>query len=337
MVFDGVVATAGEVLAVRCEPTWAADLVTRAVGGPLAPTGTAEPTVALDVQSSRLPFDTADLRPVTRGVYATGRRAVLVNACGSGFDLQVLATDRLEVAARYRPSTALRAANRVLAARFALLAGQTLVHYPVLWRAGWRGRVPLHVSVLATAAGVPLLAGPGGVGKSTVLSRAVAAGAAATADNICCTDGATCFGLAEPLRVDSGVAAVTAGRRPARTSVAPGTGRTTHGRTETAFAGRVAALDPDRVVILERAPVSSTASAEPDDATRTLVAGTYAAGELRRYWAFAAVLALATGRGPAHPPITEVAAGLAARLPCYRVQVGDGEEVDAMALCGGTR
>ena len=115
------------------------------------------------------------------------------------------------------------------------------MHYPVLWRSGWRGRVPLHAGVLAAAGAVPLLAGPGGVGKSTVLRRAVAAGAVATADNMCSADPVTCFGLAEPLRLDrrgSGRAARHLARpaRPRRSgagqpALSPGPGRGARART----------------------------------------------------------------------------------------------------------
>jgi hypothetical protein len=59
-----------------------------------------------------------------------------------------------------------------------------------------------------------------------------------------------------------------------------------------------------------------------DAAYRALVAGTYAAGELRRYWSLVATLALATGRGPAHPGVEHVAAELTARLPCYQLDLG---------------
>jgi hypothetical protein len=41
------------------------------------------------------------------------------------------------------------------------------------------------------------------------------------------------------------------------------------------------------------------------------------AGELRRYWAFAATLAAGTEIGPEHPPVTSVASAFAAQLPCY--------------------
>lgn len=319
------VPTAGELLAVEAEPAWARRLVARALGLPAdgaadtADTPGRMPTVRLRIEAGTRPFARHGLRPVTRGAYSDGAQTLLLDAGGSGFDLLVRTGDELDVTARYRPSAPVRAANRALPRRFGLLAGQVLVHYPVLWRAGWRGRVPLHASVLHTGYGTPLLAGPGGVGKSTVLLAALAAGGRATADNLCCADGTRCHGLVEPLRTDA------AGARGARTS---------HGRVEVALAAREPVLEPDRLVVLERGERTEVAVADPDDAARALVAGTYAAGELRRYWALAATLALATGRGPAHPAVAAVADGYARRLPCLRVRVGDGERIDPARLCG---
>ena len=137
------VRSGGEVVAVDSELAWVTRLVARAVGEPAGEPATA--TIRLRVEADTAPFVHSGLRLVTRGTYGDGQRqAVLHNAGGSGFDLAVLAGDPLAVTARYRPGPAVRAANRVLAHRFGLLAGQVLVHYPVLWRAGWRGRVPLH-------------------------------------------------------------------------------------------------------------------------------------------------------------------------------------------------
>jgi hypothetical protein len=313
--------SAGEVVDVQTELPWAGQLVSRATGHPAdSPTGVA--SVRVRVEASTAAFDLSGLRPVTRGAYSDGQRTVLHNAGGSGFDLAVDVDSDLSVIARYRPSYPLRAANRLLAGRFALLAGQMLVHYPVLWRAGWRGRVPLHASVLSSGAGAPMLVGPGGVGKSTVLLRAVASGAVATSDNLCCADAdaGSCFGVVEPMRTDS-----APGARGQRTS---------HDRMELPFTSRVSELAPDRLVVLERGPHTEISELDAGEAARALVAGTYAAGELRRYWAFAATMALATGRGPAHPLIGEVAACYAARLPCRRVRVGDGDAMSLAQLCG---
>jgi hypothetical protein len=43
------------------------------------------------------------------------------------------------------------------------------------------------------------------------------------------------------------------------------------------------------------------------------------AGEMRRYWPFAATVAAGTGLGPAHPPICVVSETLTRRLPCVEV------------------
>lgn len=314
----GYLATAGEVVAVTGPPA-AARLVEQAAGERLAATAPAAPTVLLDLQADNRPFDRAGLRPLTRGAYAGGGRVLLLDACSSGFDLLVTAGESagtLAVLARYRPATRTRAANVALAGRFRLLAGQTLLHYPVLWRSGWRGRAPLHGATVALDGGVLLLAGPGGVGKSTLMRRAVAAGAAAGADNLCSAGETECFGLAEPLRVDGS-------GRP---------GRTSHGRRAAPFGHRAARLAPDRVVVLERGRRTEVARIGAPEAARSLAAGTYAAGELRRYWAFAATLALGTGIGPVHPPVTAIAAGYADRSPCLRVRVGDHDAVDLERL-----
>jgi hypothetical protein len=46
------------------------------------------------------------------------------------------------------------------------------------------------------------------------------------------------------------------------------------------------------------------------------------AGELRRYWSFAAALAAGTAFGPVHPPTAEVAAAFASHLPCFSLALG---------------
>ena len=226
---------------------------------------------------------------------------------------------------------ATRSANVLLGSRFRLLAVQTLVHYPTLWwAAAQRARVPLHVSVTSGAAGVTMIAGPGGVGKSTMLSAGLTHGEIATADNICACDSRTAYGLVEPLRVAGGAG-----------PPAP------HGRREIPLPGRVRSLDPDRLVVLGRAPAGERTTVRPlspEQAARALVAGTYTAGELRRFWPFAATLALATGIGPAHPDVMGMAGTLAARLACVEVRVAHGSPAPigellrmAGAACAGSR
>jgi hypothetical protein len=77
-------------------------------------------------------------------------------------------------------------------------------------------------------------------------------------------------------------------------------------------------------VVLQRgsADHAELVACSPESAARALVTSTYMAGELRRYWAFAATLSVGTGIGPAHPPLTEVASTLTQRLPCFELLLG---------------
>jgi len=305
------VTTAGERVAVDCATPWLSALLAEATAGELAETAGSDETVRLRIQADRRPFDRDGWALVGRGAWAAAPGALIEDACSSGFD--VLAEPRgavLHVTARYRPTPRTRAANMLLGTRFRLLAAQTLLHYPALWWASVRGRVPLHVSVTAGAGGVTMVAGPGGVGKSTMLSAGLKQGETATADNLCACDARRAYGVVEPLRVAGGHS-----RRGA-----------THGRREHALPGRVPSLEPDRLVVLRRAagPRASAGPLPPAEAARELIAGTYMAGELRRFWAFAGTLALATGTGPAHPDVPGVAVSLADRLPCFEVRMAHG-------------
>jgi hypothetical protein len=314
------VTTVGERVVVDCPIPWLMSLLTDGTGGELADAEAAGESVRIEVQPSRQPFSREGWTLIGRDIWASGSGAILVDACSSGFDLQVEPHGEiLHVAARYRPSPRTRAANFLLRRRFKLLAAQTLLHYPALWWASARGRVPLHVSVTSDAGAVTMIAGPGGVGKSTLLCAGLARGEIATADNICACDGNEAYGLAEPLRVTGG----------------PGRATTLHGRREQPFPSRVPSLRPDRLVVLRRSAQAAgtrVGDASPADAVRALVAGTYMAGELRRFWSFAATLALATGIGPVHPDVSGIATLLASRLPCIDVSVAHGSPVPISEL-----
>jgi hypothetical protein len=335
--------TAGERVVVDCAVPRLSALLERATAGEFSDATTAGETIHVEIQSDRRLFDRTGWTLITRGAWAAPPRVLITDACSSGFDLLVEPRGpTLHVTARYRPAPRTRAANMLLASRFRLLAAQTLLHYPALWWASLRGRVPLHVSVVAGHDGVTMLAGPSGIGKSTLLAAGLPRGEIATADNLCACDTRSAYGLVEPLRVDGGRSGgtdsagaagaapgrgVTGGRRtPGRPGVSGGPAAP-HGRKEYPLPGRVPCLEPDRLVVLRRAPAEHGDTVRPISrgaAARELVAGTYMAGELRRFWPFCATLALATGLGPPHPDVADVAAALATRLPCLEVRMSGG-------------
>lgn len=294
-------------------PAWDR-LITEACGTALQKAGdaaAADVDIHVAIGRSAAPFDLAGWDPVTRGAFCKDGNVVMHNACGSGFDLRITmlpnaASARLRIEGRYRPPRRERVAARVLRSRFHLLARAVLLQYPALWVASTRGRFPLHAAAVRLPGSVALIVGPGGVGRSTLLLAALDRGAVACSDNVCVTDGRVVHGVVEPVRAEN-----VGGRRMP------------HGRGETQLRGRVDSLEPDSVVVLRRT-ADGPHRADRIPATRAVkaaVAGTYMAGELSRYWGFAATLGYATGRGPVHPDIAAVAQALC-RLPCTEISLG---------------
>jgi hypothetical protein len=310
----GLLYTAGEQVELTCAVPWIGDVITEGAAGQLTPPDGMTPDLRITVERSSAPFDVAGWRVLTRDAWCREDQVVIRDACSSGLDLRVTAREaNLEVTARWRPSGTGRAAAAVLRARARLLLRAVLLQYPALWRSQQRGRVPLHASVcrLEPAGGrTVLLAGPGGVGKSTLVYRELLHEAVATCDNLCVSDGREAWGLAEPLRLPAEVHGHRGRRMP-------------HGRREAPWPRRTGQLAPDLIVVLVRGSRPAVTRCDPVLAARHLAAGTYMAGELRRYWAFAATLALATGRGGSHPPVEQVAEQLTGRLPCLQATLGD--------------
>ncbi|NUR57867.1 MAG: hypothetical protein HOV87_04070 [Catenulispora sp.] len=243
----------------------------------------------------------------------------LMNAATSGFDLSFdVNASETQVVARWRPGRREQALSRVLRARQRLLLAQALVHYPVLWQAGTGGAVPIAGCVLMVQGRGVLISGPSGVGKSTLVAQELAAGATAVSDNLVVLNALNriAHGVVEPLRADfsllpPGVATPLPRRR------------TTHGRGEGHLNRRADSVSVDAVVLLRRngaAPGLTRLS--PGAAARSLAAATYTAGELRRYWPFAAALAAAAGLGPVHPAVSDTCRALCAAVPCAELEVG---------------
>ena len=284
--------------------------------GPVLPP--AAPDVEIWVEREKQDFPTGARTLVTRGVSLDADTGVVISsASGSGHTQWWSAGERLRVCSRWRPSWPERGAALLLRQRHRALQGQVLLHYPTLWWASVRGLSPLHAAVVSIDGVVVMLAGPGGVGKSTLLAAEIAAGSVAMCDNLAVSDGTRVHGLAEPMRIES-----------SRTSRAHGSGavgaRTTHGRRDHPWGERPEAFVPDLVVAVRRGDVdrATVRSAPPATVARSLVAGTFAAGELRRFWPLCAILALATGLGPELSPVVEVARQLTERIPCLELALG---------------
>ena len=300
--------TAGECLSLSSSLDWVSELIAEGAGRDLRSGKAADASVSVRVEADRRPFETGGWQFLARGAWRRGGEVVIVNACTSGFDLHLSCGDgRPEFTYRWRPPARDRAAARVLRSRFHLLARATLLQYPVLWWAGTRGRAPLHASGCASARSIALVTAQSGIGRSTLVLAETLAGGRATGDNLAVGDGTSLWGLVEPARVKGG-----SGRRMP------------HGRQETDMPNRVPALEPDCVVILVRGSgeAPSLTRCSPEVAASALVASTYMAGELRRYWALAAALAAGTGVGPPHPPVAQVAAAFADNLPCFSLALG---------------
>jgi hypothetical protein len=293
-----LLSTAGECLAIRCDVPWIAARIRDAADGRLGASGGA-PTMTISVEASRHPFPTAGWTRLSRDSWSgPGGHVVMRDVITSGLDLRLREAGGLpEFTFRWRPPTRTRGAAALLRPRARLLLRAALLQYPALWVAATRGRAPVHASVLtAGPEGPALLVGPSGVGKTTLVEEEVSRGGSAASDNLGVGDGTTVWGVVEPLRSER------AGGRSAP-----------HGRREATLPRRTESLAPQIVVALRRGASVRLTSCTPDEAARAIVASTYAAGELRRYWQLHALLALGTGRGPAHPPVSEVAAAFARR------------------------
>jgi len=301
-----VIESCGETVAMHSDIEWVRSLLHESNDGAALP-GHGASTMSIHVESTSSAFPLRGLTPLTRTAWSGHGEVVIADVCGSGFDIRLKqAGSRADFAVRWRPGTSRSVARFGLATRFRLLSREALVHYPVLWWASVHGKAPLHAIACTVGGSVVLLAGPGGVGKSTLLQRELADGGSATSDNMCAADGRSVWGLVEPMRVEG-----------------DGGARTTHGRIEVALRGRVSYLIPDQVVVVRRGggETAEMLPCDPEDAVRSLVTGTYAAGELSRFWAYAATMAAGTCIGPVHPPVAEVARGFASRLDCFELRL----------------
>jgi len=299
-----VLETGGETVAINSELAWVSRLLHDCADGAVS-SQPGKITLAIHVEETSQAFEVSGLAPLARKAWSGSKEIVIADACSSGFDVRLnVGGAHPEFTYRWRPGFGRSVARFLLPARFLLLAREVLLHYPVLWWSSIRGRVPLHAVACTVGERVVLLAGPGGVGKSTLLRLELAGGGHATSDNLCVADGESVWGLVEPMRVDG-----DHGRR------------TSHRRVEVSLEGRVPRLSPDHVVVVRRGngDTAKLVRCDSETAARSLVTGTYMAGELSRFWGYAATLGAGTGMGPSHPAVTETASAFASRLDCFEL------------------
>jgi hypothetical protein len=299
----GLVTTAGESVAYASELSDVTELIRACADGTSSQGESRTGTVQVAVEASRRPFPTDGWRMLSRDAWERDGTVVIRDVCTSGFDVSVgVQAGVPRFVFRRRPPARTRALAIADPSRALLLQRSVLLTYPAMWWAATRGRAPLHAACLSTGDATPLLVGPSGSGKTTVVARNAAEGGSSVSDNLVVGDGITAWGVVEPIRTDQG------------------TGRAMpHGRREGHLPHRVSSLIPDRVVVLRRGDQPVVHTCSPEDAARWLVASTYGAGELRRFWGLAALLAMGIPEGPAHPPVARVADLFAQSLTCLDV------------------
>ena len=305
----GTLDTAGERIVIASSLAWVADLIAEGAGEALQRGRAPGASIRVEIEAERDPFSTRGWTRLARGAWRNGREVVVENACTAGFDLHVRCSSKgADFTYRWRPPARDRAAAIALRSRFHLLARCVLIQYPALWWAGHQGRLPLHASACVADGWTPLVTAYSGVGRSTLVLEELRAGGQATGDNLAVGDGTTLWGVVEPVRVAEG----TGRRMP-------------HGRHEVEMPGRVNALTPDSMVVVERGRAAHPRleRCSPGVAARALTASTYMAGELRRYWAFAATLSAGTGFAPVHPPVMDAASTFALNLPSFYLFLGE--------------
>lgn len=306
--------TAGERVLFDIGVGWLTDLVSGSASGLLEAPDEGSATVVILVERDRRPFPSASWEALGRGVRRQGSDVVVEDVGRSGLDLLVRSRAvPPRFIFRWRPSNETRVL-RASPARFRLRLRAALMQYPVLWRAATVARAPLHAACFQVARATALVVGTPGAGKSTALAAEAAGGGDVVSDNLCVADPRTVWGVVEPFRVERGSSGALAGTR---------VGRTTHGRIETVPARRLVAVEPDLIVMLRRGAENSVRDTNDGPAARLLVTSTYASGELRRFWPFAATLSMASGLGPAIPSVLQVARALTHRLPCIEVTLAE--------------
>jgi len=210
-----------------------------------------------------------------------------------------------------------------------------LLYYPTFWLVERQGWHPIHAGAVELPNGIAVLAGPSGVGKSTtVTGLATTAGARLLSDTFLLHRGVDLRAVPEPLLLDERSRAWLGADARLLQHV-----RHRYGLGREGYhlpADRLSAGGPARVLLFpHRAKTQYLRPLATDHARGRLRAGDLIVNDLRRYWAFAAVLELLDPT----PLVAQREASLAelvANVPVYEIGLTPDLTREQMAaLVGG--
>lgn len=197
-----------------------------------------------------------------------------------------------------------------------------LVYYPCWW---WleqmRDLHPVHAAAVATDAGVVLLAGASGVGKSTLaVALAMGSGARLLSDSFVLHDGPEIHAVQEPILLDASSRRWLGDRMRELQPIEGHFGLNRRGYQlpahRTVASGRAALL-----LFPRRSEQTFTRRISAERARQRLSAADLIINDLRRYWAFAAVMEQLAPAGLMARREAQLLT-LAAAVPCYEIGVG---------------
>lgn len=198
-----------------------------------------------------------------------------------------------------------------------------LVYYPAMW---WhetqRGAHPIHAAGVLGERGALVLAGPSGVGKSTLTVALTAAGGVPLAETFLLHRGATMIAMPEPVLLDDWSRAWL-GAAPRGLTQVPG--RFVFGRSGFHLDEPAGRAEAAAIVVPRRATPTGVAPLTAKEAQRRISGGHALIKDMRRYWAFAAALEkLAPESTTAGLMAAREAAlgGLTEAVPCWELRLG---------------
>lgn len=205
--------------------------------------------------------------------------------------------------------------------RFATLL-YYLAYYPAMWWYETHAAThPLHAAAVTGERGAIVLAGPSGVGKSTLTVALTAAGGTPLSETFVLHQGRHLTAVPEPVLLDAfsqqWLAAGTA-------KLARAPGHFVFERAGFHLPQHVATAETAAIVLPRRAAAAGLVPLAPREAHRRISGGHQLVKDLRRYWAFAAALEnLDASEGSAALMLRreQALAALVESVPCWELRL----------------